>query len=89
MTKHSLQKNNHKSCVDPFRDITEVYSIINGDSASSFATSDNDLFLSEFVNYCTDIHSSVDHRISDTYVSSGWACHLPQKLAMNIAMHSE
>ena len=31
----------------------------NGDSASTFATSDNDLFLSEFVDYSTDIAVSI------------------------------
>ena len=45
---------------DPFRDITEgpvrVLSMVdNGDPPSSFATSDNDLFFSTFVDYSTDI----------------------------------
>ena len=40
--------------------------------ASSFATSDNDSFPSAFVEYSTDMYSSVDHGISDTYLSSGW-----------------
>ena len=45
---------------DPFCDVTEgpvrVLSMAdNGNSASSCATSDNDLFLSEVVGYSTDI----------------------------------
>ena len=45
---------------DPFRDITEgpvcVLSMAdNGNSASSRATSNNDLFLSEVVGYSADI----------------------------------
>ena len=32
----------------------------NGDSASSYAASDNDLFLSTFVDYSTDIRSGDD-----------------------------
>ena len=60
---------------DPLCDVTEgpvrVLSMVdNGDSASSFATSDNNLFLSTFVDCSTDI---VYHGISDTYVGSGWA----------------
>ena len=63
---------------DPFRDVTEgpvhVLSMAdNGNSASSCAMTDNDLFFSEVVGYSTDNYSGVDHGISDTYVGSGWA----------------
>ena len=46
----------------------------NGDSASSFTTSDNDLLLSEFVDNSTDIAVLITAfpSISDTYVGSGW-----------------
>ena len=61
-----------------------LFLLDNGDSASSFATSDNDLFLSTFVDHSTDIRSSIDH---DTYVGSGWArsTHIPfsTKFSMN------
>ena len=42
-----------------------------GDSASSYAAPDNNLFLSALWDYSTDVyvHSSGDHGIFDTYVS--------------------
>ena len=59
MTKRHFRKNNRK-CLILSVDVTEgpvrVLSMAdNGNSASSFATSDNDLFLSEVVGYSTDI----------------------------------
>ena len=45
----------------------------NGDSASSFTTSDKDLFLYAFVGNSTSTYSSDDYDISDTYVGFGWA----------------
>ena len=61
----------------------------NGNSASSFTISDNDLFFSEFVDYSTDIRSSVDHGISDTYVGSGAPVPFSTKFSMNRGLNSE
>ena len=66
----------------------------NGDSASNFAISDNDLFLFTFVNYSTDSYNSDDHGISDTYICWFWLVkehlyHLAQSLTMNRDLNSE
>ena len=70
----SLPKHN-PSVINPFHDVTEgpvhiLLMVNNEDSASirRFATSDNDLFLSTFVDYSTDSYSSVDHGNSDTFL---------------------
>ena len=43
----------------------------NGDSASSYAASDNDLFLSAFVDYSTDTTVLITAFLIHTYVGSG------------------
>ena len=60
MRKLTSLAKKYPQVLDPFHDVTEgtvrVLSMVdNGNSASSFITSDNDLFLSTFVDYSRDI----------------------------------
>ena len=62
--RSNMIKRHFPQVLDPFHDVMEgpvhVLSMVdNRDSASSFATSDNNLFLSTFVDCSTDVRSSV------------------------------
>ena len=93
--KTSLPKK-QAQVLDPFRDVTEgpvrVLSMVdNGDSASSFATSDNDLFLSTFVDYFTDIAMLITTFLIHMSVLAGQGAPIPfsMKFSMNRGLNSE
>ena len=78
--------------LDLFRDITEgpvcILSMVdNGDSESSFATSDNDLFLSAFVDYFTDIAVFITAFLIYMSIPDGEGTPVP--FSMNRGMNSE
>ena len=63
----------------------------NGNSASNFATSDNDLFLSAFVDYSTDIAVSITAFLIHMSVLAGQGApvRLARSLGMNRGLNSE
>ena len=82
--------------LDPFCDVTEgpvrVLSMVdNGDSASSFAASDNDLFLSTFVDNSTDIAVMITTFLIHMSVLAGQGAPIPfsTKSTMKRGLNSE
>ena len=61
----------------------------NGDSASSFATSDNDLFFSAFVDYSTDIAVLIFLIHTSVLAGQGGPISFNTKFSMNRGLHSE
>ena len=57
----------------------------NGDSASSFTVSDNDLFLSKFVDYSTDIAMLITAFLMRMSVLAGQAA--PVSFSMNFSIN--
>ena len=93
--RSNMIKRHFSQVLDPFHDVMEgpVHALLmvdNEDSTSSFATSDNNLFLSTFVDCSTDIRSSVAFLIHMLVLAGQGAPILfSTKFSMNRGLNSE